>query len=64
MPGPTTDLEALFDVTPDGTLLYAPIREEDSVAIVDVQKVLNHDPDALITKIGVGLAPTYIVVRP
>jgi len=64
IPGPTTDLEVVFDVTPDGSLLYTPIREEDSVAIVDVQKVLNHDPDALITKIGVGLAPTYLIVRP
>ena len=64
IPGPTTDLEVVFDVTPDGKLLYVPIREEDSVAIVDVEKVLNHDPDALITKIGVGLAPTYLIMRP
>lgn len=64
IPGPTTDLEVVFDVTPDGSLLYAPIREEDSVAIVDVQKILNHDPGALITKVGVGLAPTYLIVRP
>ncbi|MBZ5508613.1 MAG: IPT/TIG domain-containing protein [Acidobacteriia bacterium] len=63
IPGPTTDLEVVFDVTSDG-LLYVPIREEDSVAILDVEKIVRHDPDALITKIGVGLAPTYAVIRP
>jgi DNA-binding beta-propeller fold protein YncE len=64
VPGATTDLEAVFDVTADGKLLYAPIREEDSIAILDVEKMVNHDPDALITKIGVGLAPSYVVIRP
>jgi len=64
VPGATTDLEAVFDVTADGKLMYAPIREEDSVAILDVEKIVNHDPDALITKIGVGLAPSYVVIRP
>jgi hypothetical protein len=63
-PGVTTDLEAAFDVTADGKLLYVPVREEDSVAILDVDKILNHDPEALITKIGVGVAPSYVVVRP
>jgi YVTN family beta-propeller protein len=63
-PGATTDLEAVFDVTADGKLLYVPVREEDSVAVLDVEKMLNHDPGALITKIGVGLAPSYVMVRP
>jgi len=63
-PGATTDLEAVFDVTSDGKLLYAPVREEDSIAVLDVDKIVNHDPDALITKISVGLAPSYVVVRP
>jgi DNA-binding beta-propeller fold protein YncE len=63
-PGATTDLEAVFDVTADGKLLYAPVREEDSIAILDVDKIVSHDPNALITKIGVGLAPSYVVVRP
>lgn len=63
-PGATTDLEAVFDVTADGKLLYVPVREEDSIAVLDVDKIVNHDPAALITKIGVGLAPSYVVVRP
>jgi len=54
----------VFDVTADGKLLYLPVREEDSIAVLDVDKVVNHDPQALITKIGVGLAPNYVVVRP
>jgi hypothetical protein len=41
-----------------------PLREEDSVAVLDVDKIIQHDPSALITKIGVGLAPEYVVVRP
>jgi WD40 repeat protein len=64
VPGETTDLETVFDVTADGKLLYAPLREEDSVAILDVEKIVNHAPDPLITKIGVGLAPSYVVFRP
>ena len=44
--------------------MYAPLREEDSIAILDVEKIVNHAPEALITKIGVGLAPSYVVVRP
>ena len=64
IPGAKTDLESIFDVTPDGSLLYVPLREEDTVAVVDVEKVLTHHPDPLVTKIAVGLAPTYVVVRP
>ena len=64
IPGPTAIITAVGDVTPDGKLIYMPIREEDAVAVLDVEKIVHHDPSALITKIGVGLTPEYVAVRP
>ncbi|HEV2989388.1 MAG TPA: hypothetical protein VG759_13170, partial [Candidatus Angelobacter sp.] len=64
VPAPSALITAVADVTPDGKLIYMPLREEDSVAVLDVDKIIQHDPSALITKIGVGLAPEYVVVRP
>jgi hypothetical protein len=34
------------------------------VAVLDVDKVLTHDPTALITKIGAGVAPDWVSIRP
>jgi hypothetical protein len=64
VPAPSALITAVADVTPDGKLIYMPLREEDSVAVLDVDKIIQHDPSALITKIGVGLAPEYVVARP
>jgi DNA-binding beta-propeller fold protein YncE len=64
VPGPTALLASVADVTPDGKLIYMPIREEDAVAVLDVNKILQNDPSALITKIGVGNTAGYAVVRP
>lgn len=64
VPGPVAIITAVGDVTPDGKLIYMPLREEDSVAVLDVEKIIQHDPSALITKIGVGLTPEYVAVRP
>jgi hypothetical protein len=62
--GTPTIFAAVHDVTPDGKLMYIPLREEDSVAVVDTDKVINNLPDALVTKIGAGIAPVVAVVRP
>ena len=59
-----TDLAIVPDVTPDGSLMYIPLREEDAVAVIDVAKALANDPLALVTKIGTGIAPTVARVRP
>jgi DNA-binding beta-propeller fold protein YncE len=64
VPGNSALITAVADVTPDGKLIYMPLREEDSVAVLDVDKIIQHDPSALITKIGVGLTPEYALVRP
>lgn len=63
-PGTPTIFAAVHDVTPDGKLMYLPLREEDSVAVIDTAKVLAGDPTALLTKIGVGIAPHMTAVRP
>jgi DNA-binding beta-propeller fold protein YncE len=64
VPGTPTLFGTVHDVTPDGKLIYLPLREEDSIAVVDAAKVLANDPTALLTKIGTGIAPTLAVVRP
>jgi DNA-binding beta-propeller fold protein YncE len=63
-PGTPTLFAAVPDVTPDGKLMYLPLREENAVAVVDTTKVLAADPSALLTKIGVGIAPDMVAVRP
>ncbi len=62
--GTPTIFAAIHDVTPDGSLMYIPLREEDSVAVVDTVKVINNLPNALVTKIGAGIAPEVAAVRP
>jgi cell wall-associated NlpC family hydrolase len=64
VPGTLSEFGAIFDVTPDGKLLYLPMREEDSVAVLDVDKILAHDPTALVTKVAVGIAPSMAAIRP
>jgi hypothetical protein len=64
IPGTPTIFGIAFDVTPDGKLLYAVMKEEDSVAVIDTAKVIAHDPSALITKIGTGIGPQMAAVRP
>jgi hypothetical protein len=59
-----TNFAVVHDVTPDGKLMYIPLREQDSVAVVDTAKVLAGDPSALLTEIGVGISPHLAVVRP
>ncbi|HEY6351021.1 MAG TPA: hypothetical protein VI636_16585 [Candidatus Angelobacter sp.] len=63
LPGAVGVLAAVADVSSDGKLIYMPLREEDSVAVMDVEKIIQHDPTALITKIGTGLTPVYAVIR-
>jgi hypothetical protein len=64
VPGATAEIITSGEVTPDGKLIYFTLREEDSVAVLDVDKVLTHDPTALITKIGAGVAPDWVSIRP
>jgi len=64
VPGATTAFAPVHDVTPDGKLLYLPLKEEDSIAVVDTAKVLANDPTALLTKIGTGISPFMAAVRP
>jgi hypothetical protein len=54
----------VLDVTPDGKLIYLPLREEDAVAVVDATKVIAKDPAALVAKIGTGISPSMVAVRP
>jgi hypothetical protein len=44
--------------------MYLPLREQDSVAVVDTAKVLAGDPSALLTVIGAGISPHLAAVRP
>jgi len=64
VPGTTSGIGGIFDVSPDSKLLYLPMREEDSVAVLDVDKIAAHDPTALLTKVAVGIAPSMAVIRP
>lgn len=64
VPGFSAEIESSGEVTPDGKLIYFTLREEDSVAVLDVDKLLNHDPAALITRIGAGVAPDWVSIRP
>lgn len=64
VPGATAEILSSGDVTPDGKLIYFTLREEDSVAVLDVDKILRHDPTALITRIGTGVAPDWVSIRP
>jgi len=63
-PATPTIFEVVHDVTPDGKLMYLPLREQDSVAVVDTAKVLAGDPSALVTEIGAGISPHLAAVRP
>jgi len=63
-PGIPTAFAVVHDVTPDGKLMYLPLHEQDSVAVVDTAKVLAGDPSALLTEIGVGISPRLAAVRP
>jgi DNA-binding beta-propeller fold protein YncE len=64
VPGTTAEIESSGEVTPDGKLIYFPLREQDSVAVLDVDKILANDPTALITEIGAGVAPDWVSIRP
>ncbi|MFL6313348.1 MAG: YncE family protein [Terriglobales bacterium] len=64
IPATPTNFAVVHDVTPDGKLMYVPLREQDSVAVVDTAKVLAGDPSALITEIGAGISPHLAAVRP
>jgi len=62
--GATSVFGNVSDVTADGKLFYAVLKEQDAVAVVDTAKVIAHDPTALVTKIRTGIAPSMAVVRP
>jgi len=64
IPATPTNFAVVHDVTPDGKLMYVPLREQDSVAVVDTAKVLAGDPSALLTVIGAGISPHLAAVRP
>jgi hypothetical protein len=53
-----------MDITPDGSLLYVALAQEDDVAVVDVNRIASGTPGALLTKIYTGLGPGQIAVRP
>lgn len=64
VPGNTTDITCAGDVTPDGRLIYFPLREDDTVSLLDVQKILRYDPDALITNVGIGVGSLWVAANP
>jgi hypothetical protein len=51
-------------VTPDGSLLYAALREDDAIAVLDTAQVVAGSPGALLTTVATGLAPTTLAYRP
>lgn len=53
-----------MDITPDGSLLYVALAQEDDVAVIDVNRIASGTPGALLTKIYSGLGPGQIAVRP
>ena len=61
VPGITSGIGGPFDVSPDGKLLYLPLREEDSIAVLDINRIIANDPTALLTKLAVGIAPSMAV---
>jgi WD40 repeat protein len=65
IPGPTDFAGGnSVGVTPDGSLLYAPLDGQDDVAVVDTNLMAQSNPAALLTKISTGLAPFTAAVRP
>jgi WD40 repeat protein len=64
IPAKPTNFAVVHDVTADGKLMYVPLREQDSVAVIDTAKVLAGDPSALLTEIGAGISPHLAAVRP
>ena len=43
-PGIPTIFAAVHDVTPDGKLMYLPLRQEDSVAVIDTAQCSRSHP--------------------
>ena len=53
-----------LDVTPEGSLVYVTIPNDDAVAVLDASKVAASDPAAQLTKIRAGIAVAALAVRP
>ncbi len=55
-------------LTPDGARLYAASYAEDTVAVLDANKLVTtatqNDPTVLVTKMATGLGPTTLAVNP
>jgi len=64
IPTPTGLFPSEIVATPDGALLYAALREEDAVAVLDAGEIIAGTPGALLTKIHTGLAPSTLAIRP
>lgn len=63
IPGPANG-NGTIDVTPDGSLLYAGLSNQDAVAVLDALKVQTSAPDALLTKLATDIGPNPVIVRP
>ncbi|MGH9789333.1 MAG: LamG-like jellyroll fold domain-containing protein [Candidatus Acidiferrales bacterium] len=65
---PIPSLPSLFGseiiIVPDGSLLYAVLREDDAVAVLDAAQLIAGAPGVLLTTVGTGLAPTTLAFRP
>jgi hypothetical protein len=64
IPGNPSAFAGELVATPDGSLLYAAIREDNAVAVLDPVRIIAGAPDALLTKIDTGLSPSTLAVRP
>jgi uncharacterized repeat protein (TIGR01451 family) len=56
--------ESPMVVMPDGSLIYAALRDEDAVAVLDAAKVASSDPSSLITKMATAIGPAMLAVSP
>ncbi|MFI5118436.1 MAG: IPT/TIG domain-containing protein, partial [Terriglobales bacterium] len=51
-------------VSPDGSLLYVPLSDEDGVAVLDTERMVAGAPGVLLTKIRTGVGAYFAGLRP
>ena len=64
MPGVLLMSGDTITASPDGSLLYVPLSDEDDVAVLDTARIISGSPAALLTKIHTGVGPYYAGIRP
>ncbi len=62
IPGASSIFDGGFGITPDGAIMYAALIDESALAVVNADKVVAGQPDALVTKIAIGLESFALAV--